>query len=59
MSTEWLFWSKPRVTYLNRTEDPKNQSLHDDKHRGANTEGKVYEDVERDIRIASRLVVGL
>lgn len=51
--------AKPGCTHLNRTEDPKNQRLHDNKHRGAYPEGEVYENVKGDIRIAARNIVGL
>ena len=46
-------------THLDRTEDPKNQRLDDDKRSGAKAKGEVNANVLADVRIAARSAVQL
>lgn len=49
----------PDCTYLDRTEDPKDQCLDDDKTCGADAERKIYPDVLADIRVLAFLPIDL
>lgn len=48
----------PDCTYLDGTEDPKDQGLDDDERRGADAECKVDPNVLAHIRVLAFLAVG-
>lgn len=61
--SKWLALSRCRMqvygTHLNRTKDPKNQSLDDDQTGSTDAEGEVHPDILPDIRIPTFLAVRL
>ena len=47
-----------RNTNLDRTEDPQDKGLHNDKGSGSDTQGKIYANVIADTRVRTVLAIG-